>query len=143
MWSPPPIRRPETPTCRCTSPPLLAKHGCATATPHTSRPARSPAQSFHRGLGKEVRHHRSRLEPKIDALAERRLIWGDLIDSAHVVRQFGNDAARGDVAKPASQSESKDVLDTMDELLHQLFTTPARSRRFRDSREQRREQTSS
>ena len=82
-------------------------------------------------------------EPKIDALAERRLIWGDLIDSAHVVRQFGNDAAHGDVVKPASQSESKDVLDIMDELLHQLFTTPARSRRLRNSREQRRKQTSS
>jgi hypothetical protein len=74
------------------------------------------------------------IEAKINELAEKRLIWGDLVESAHVVRQFGNDAAHGDLIEPPSHYETRDVLDIMDELLHQLFTTPARSERLRASR---------
>ena len=82
------------------------------------------------------------IEPKIDALKEKGLIWGDLIDSAHLVRQFGNDAAHGDILEPASQHETRDVLDIVDELLHQLFTSPARSKRLTASRQARRDQDS-
>ena len=52
------------------------------------------------------------IEAKIDAFAERNLIWGDHIGSAHIVRQFGNDAAHGDVwsrsaqPRPATSSTS-------------------------------------
>ncbi|ANH39964.1 hypothetical protein I601_3558 [Nocardioides dokdonensis FR1436] len=63
---------------------------------------------------------------------------GDLVESAHVVRQFGNDAAHGDLIEPPSHDETRDVLDIMDELLHQLFTTPERSKRLRASRQDRR-----
>lgn len=57
------------------------------------------------------------------------------LGSAHIVRQFGNDAAHGDILQPPSVGEAKDVLDIVDELLHQLFTSPARSKRLKAARE--------
>lgn len=76
----------------------------------------------------------SGIKAKIAQLRERGLIWGDLVDSAEMVREFGNDAAHGDVNDPPSDAEVRDVLDIMDELLHQLFTSPERSKRLRLSR---------
>jgi hypothetical protein len=37
-----------------------------------------------------------------------------------------------------TSAEAQDVLDIMDELLHQLFSTPARASRLAASRQQRR-----
>jgi len=70
-------------------------------------------------------------------MAEKKLIWGDLIESAHVVREFGNDAAHGDILASVPESEARDALDIMDDVLHQLFTTKARSARLRESRADR------
>ncbi len=136
-WSPPPITRPDYPDV----PQFLAGaareawvchgHGAYIA-------ACAVARSVIEAAAKEFQITVRGIEPKIDALAERNLIWGDLIASAHVVRQFGNDAAHGDIAQPVTESEARDVLDIVDELLHQLFSTPARSDRLRTSRQERR-----
>jgi len=136
VWSPPPLRRPEYPDV----PDHIASaareawlcHGhdaniaaCATA--------RSVIEASAKAHGVTV----FGIQPKIEALAERKLLWGDLVGSAHLVRQFGNDAAHGDVENPVTTEEARDVLDIMDELLHQLFTSPARSERLRGSRKER------
>jgi hypothetical protein len=41
--------------------------------------------------------------------------------------------------QPPTADEARDVLDITDELLHQLFTSPARSERLRSSRGERRQ----
>lgn len=74
---------------------------------------------------------------KITELHTKQLIWGALVDSADIVRQFGNDSAHGDLAEPATQDEALDVLTIMDELLHQLFSTPARAAKLKASRDDR------
>lgn len=137
IWSPPPVRRPEYPDVpdRIASAAREAwvshAHGAEIAA---CAVARAVVESSAKTLDVDV----FGIEAKIDELAEQGLIWGDLVESAHVVRQFGNDAAHGDLIEPPSHEETRDVLDIMDELLHQLFTTPARSERLRASRGERR-----
>lgn len=138
IWSPPPIRRPEYPDV----PQHIAGAAreawvCHAHEAHIA--ACAVARSVIEASAKKFDITVKGIEPKIDALAEKRLIWGDLTDSAHVVRQFGNDAAHGDIVQPVTESEARDVLDIMDELLHQLFSTPARSKRLKASRQDRRE----
>lgn len=79
------------------------------------------------------------IHAKITELSDKHLIWGTLVDSAHIVRQFGNDAAHGDLAEPATNDEASDVLTIMDELLHQLFTTPARAAKLKAARAARKD----
>ena len=142
LWSPPPARRPEYPDVpariagAAREAWLAHAHGAQIAA---CAVARSVVESAAKSLGVTV----FGIEAKIDALAEKRLIWGDLVESAHVVRQFGNDAAHGDLIDPPSDAEARDVLEIMDELLHQLFSTPARSKRLRASRRERRDTAAS
>jgi len=136
QWSPPPVSRPQYSdvpdhiAAAAREAWLCHGHGAHTAA---CAVARSVIEAAAKALGITVRG----IEPKIDKLAEQQLIWGDLVLSAHVVRQFGNDAAHGDVLQPPTAKEALDVLDITDELLHQLFTTPARSARLRAARENR------
>lgn len=81
------------------------------------------------------------IQSKIDALAAKNLIWGNLVDAAHTLRQFGNDAAHGDIGTPIPDDECRDVLTIMDELLHQLFTSLARTIRLNAGRTDRRSGT--
>jgi hypothetical protein len=136
-WSPPPMRRPEYPDV----PERIAAAARESwlAHAHSAQIAAcAVARSVVESSAKSLKVTAFGIQAKIDELAEKRLIWGDLVESAHVVRQFGNDAAHGDLIEPPSDEEARDVLDIMDELLHQLFTTPARSKRLRASREERR-----
>ena len=136
-WSPPPTRRPDYPdvpariAAAAREAWLAYAHGAQIAA---CAVARSVVESSAKQLGVTE----FGISAKIDVLADKRLIWGDLVESAHVVRQFGNDAAHGDLIEPPSSEEARDVLEIMDELLHQLFATPARSKRLRSSREERR-----
>lgn len=138
MWSPPPMQRrdyPDVPDRIAAA----AREGWLAHAHGAEIAACAVARSVVECSAKRLKVDVFGIEAKINELAKRRLIWGDLVDSAHVVRQFGNDAAHGDLIEPPSAEETRDVLDIMDELLHQLFTTPARSKRLRASREDRRE----
>lgn len=137
VWSPPPTRQPDYPDV----PPHIAyaareawKAYALDAFIATCAVARSVIEAAAKHKKVTIRG----IEAKIDELAAQQLIWGDLLDSAHIVRQFGNDAAHGDISQPPTQQEAQDVLAIVDELLHQLFTSPARSERLRQDRAERR-----
>lgn len=137
IWSPPPIKRSEYPDV----PQHIgdaAREAWLCFAHHAHIAACAVARSVIEASAKDFDIVVRGIEPKIDALAERQLIWGHLVSSAHLVRQFGNDAAHGDIVEPVTSAEAQDVLDIMDELLHQLFSTPARASRLAASRQQRR-----
>lgn len=133
-WNPPATHKPEYPDV----PESIAMagreawlcfdHGAYVAACAVAR-AVIEASAKHHGIT------RGNAQEKIESMAARHLIWGTLIDSAHLVRQFGNDAAHGDLGQPATQDETGDVLTIMDELLHQLFTTPARAEKLKAARQ--------
>ena len=137
IWSPPPIKRPvyeDVPDYLAAAAReawLCHAHGAYIA-------ACAVARAVIEASAKTFEITMNGIFPKIEELASRNLIWGDLIESAHVVRQFGNDASHGDIVQPVPKDEAEDVLDIMDELLHQLFVSPARSKRLRKSRAERR-----
>lgn len=78
------------------------------------------------------------LEQKIDALAERGLIRGHIREVAHEVRLDGNEVAHGDlVATPISIEEARDVVDLLDEILHDAYQSKAIAERVRANRTSR------
>lgn len=135
-WSPSPVTRPaylDVPDHIAKA----AREAWLCHAHHANVAACGVARSVIEAAAKEHGVNMQGIEAKINALKDKNLLWGDLIESAHVVRQFGNDAAHGDVIAPATDDESREVLDIMDELLHQLFTSPARSRRLTAARKDR------
>ena len=74
------------------------------------------------------------LVTKIDAMYETRLIREDIRDGAHEVRYLANDAAHGDFAEPVPQTDAELVLTLMDEVLEEVFQSPARVARRRAAR---------
>ena len=133
IWSPPPIERREYPDV-----PQHLQDAAREAWLCLAHDARIGACSVARAvIEAAAKAHNVTvrgIKAKIIQLRERGLIWGDLVDSVEMVREFGNDAAHGDVTDPPSVSEVRDVLDILDELLHQLFTSPERSKRLRAAR---------
>lgn len=133
LWNPPATHRPEYPdvperiAAAGREAWLCFAHGAYVAACAVAR-AVIEASAKHHGISQGT------AQKKIEDMAEKHLIWGTLIDSAHLVRQFGNDAAHGDLGEPATQDETADVLTIMDELLHQLFTTPARAEKLKAAR---------
>lgn len=75
-----------------------------------------------------------RLVQKIDAMYDARLIREDVRDGAHEVRYLGNDIAHGDFVEPVSKEDADLVLTLMDEVLEEVFQSPARVKRRRDNR---------
>ena len=66
------------------------------------------------------------LVTKIDAMYEARLIREDIRDGAHEVRYLANDAAHGDFANPVPQTDAELILTLMDEVLEEVYQSPAR-----------------
>jgi hypothetical protein len=63
---------------------------------------------------------------KIDALGEKGVIKGFTVETAHVIRIFGNDMAHGDITLPIDREDADGVLAFMDELLNEVFQNPAK-----------------
>lgn len=81
---------------------------------------------------------KGRLAEKIDALEAQGDIRRVIREAAHEVRIDGNGVAHGDLADQAmSADEARDVVALMDELLLEVFQTPARMERVRASRASR------
>ena len=74
------------------------------------------------------------LVTKIDAMYEARLIREDIRDGAHEVRYLANDAAHGDFADPVPQTDAELILTSMDEVLEEVYQSPARVARRRAAR---------
>lgn len=74
------------------------------------------------------------LVAKIDAMYEARLIREDVRDGAHEVRYLGNDVAHGDFAEPVPPADEELVLTLMDEVLEEVYQSPARVARRRAAR---------
>jgi hypothetical protein len=74
------------------------------------------------------------LVTKIDAMYEARLIREDIRDGAHEVRYLANDAAHGDFVEPVPQADAELILTLMDEVLEEVYQSPARVARRRAAR---------
>ncbi|MEU8602661.1 DUF4145 domain-containing protein [Streptomyces parvulus] len=78
------------------------------------------------------------LEKKIDKLFERHLIREYVRDAAHEVRFGGNEVAHGDlVAEPMDSVTATEILGLMDEILDEVFQSPARVQHRRAQRLER------
>jgi Domain of unknown function (DUF4145) len=74
------------------------------------------------------------LVTKIDAMYRARLIREDIRDGAHEVRYLANDAAHGDFAEPVPRPDAELILTLMDEVLEEIYQSPARVARRRAAR---------
>ena len=63
---------------------------------------------------------------KIDELGNIGAIKPFTVETAHVIRTFGNDMAHGDISVPLTNEDAEGVLDFMDELLNEVFQNPAK-----------------
>lgn len=78
------------------------------------------------------------LESKIDELAKQSLIREDTREAAHEVRLDGNAIAHGDLAiDPPDADEAAEIVQLMDELLEEVYQSPARVHRVRANRQAR------
>lgn len=78
------------------------------------------------------------LEKKIDRLFDQQLIREYVKDAAHEVRFGGNEVAHGDlVAEPMDNVTATEILGLMDEILDEVFQSPARVRHRKAQRLER------
>ncbi|NUL05356.1 DUF4145 domain-containing protein [Streptomyces lunaelactis] len=67
------------------------------------------------------------LHNKIDEMFDRKLIREHVRDAAHEVRFSGNEIAHGDlVDTPLPHEDAEEILGLMDEILDEIFQSPAR-----------------
>ncbi|HET9894609.1 MAG TPA: DUF4145 domain-containing protein [Streptosporangiaceae bacterium] len=74
---------------------------------------------------------------KVDAMSA--MIRPHVRQGAHEVRLLGNDMAHGDFIRPVSEEDAKLVLTLMDEVLDDVYQSPARVARAQAAREARRQ----
>jgi hypothetical protein len=74
---------------------------------------------------------------KIDRMHQERLVRPDVRDGAHEVRAFGNDMAHGDFIQHVTPEEADLVLALMDEVLVEVYQSPARVARAQAARQER------
>ncbi|MFD8611023.1 DUF4145 domain-containing protein [Streptomyces sp. NPDC059631] len=81
---------------------------------------------------------RGTLEKKVDKLFEDRLIREYVRDAAHEVRFGGNEVAHGDLlAEPMDEARAREIIGLMDEILEEVFQSPARVARLKLQRLER------
>lgn len=66
------------------------------------------------------------LADKIDELEAKGLVRPMIKDTAHEIRYLGNNMAHGDFVDPVTTEETEDVLFFMDEVLNEVYQSPAR-----------------
>jgi hypothetical protein len=78
------------------------------------------------------------LQKKIDKLYEQNYIREYVRDAAHEIRFGGNEVAHGDlVHEPMDHDTATEILGLMDEMLDEVFQSPARVERHRQARLER------
>ncbi len=83
------------------------------------------------------------LNSKIDALASAGLIRAGVKEAAHEVRWSGNDVAHGDLARTIDAEEAEEILGIMDNVLVEVYQSPAQAERRRAARLARQAQPTS
>ncbi|MFE1729962.1 DUF4145 domain-containing protein [Streptomyces bacillaris] len=95
-----------------------------------NRAAVALARAVVEATAKECGIKTGSLEKKIDRLFEQHLIREHVRDAAHEVRFGGNEVAHGDlVAEPMDNFTATEILGLMDEILEEVFQSPARVKR--------------
>jgi hypothetical protein len=74
------------------------------------------------------------LADRIDALHSLGHIRHHTREQAHEIRYFGNDMAHGDFTDPATEEEAAEVIELMDEVLREVYQSPARLARVKAAR---------
>lgn len=98
------------------------------------RGAVSLARSVVEASAKEKGIASGSLIQKIDKMHSRGLIREIVRESAHEIRHLGNEMAHGDLADPVEEEEADETLGLMDEVLIEVFQSPARLERRRAAR---------
>lgn len=83
---------------------------------------------------KEKGIQKGNLAAKIDALEAQGYIRPYVKDAAHEIRWLGNDMAHGDFTAPVQPEEADEILELMDEVLAEVFQSPARVARRQAAR---------
>jgi hypothetical protein len=75
-----------------------------------------------------------KLFAKIEQLHTQGDIRALIKDAAHEIRHLGNDMAHGDFIDPITEEEATEIVSLMDELLTEVFQSPARISRVQQAR---------
>ncbi len=103
-----------------------------------ARAAVALARAVVEAVAKDQGITKGTLEFKIDELSARGLVRSVVREGAHEVRLDGNEIAHGDlVDQPMRKDEAADVLVLLDEVLGDVYQTPARIARVRAKRNSR------
>jgi hypothetical protein len=77
------------------------------------------------------------LQDKIDKMHKDALIREHIKEGAHELRYFGNEMAHGDFGNPVIKEDADLVLTLMQEILQEVFASPARVTRAKAARQAR------
>ncbi|MGH3863567.1 DUF4145 domain-containing protein [Actinokineospora sp.] len=77
------------------------------------------------------------LASKIEEMHKAHLIRPHVREAAHEIRYLGNEMAHGDFVATVTKEDAVEVLGLMDEVLLEVFQSPARVERRRNARLQR------
>lgn len=72
--------------------------------------------------------------PKIEAMAKQGVIREHVKDAAHELRHLGNDMAHGDFGDEVTEQDVTHTLVIMDEVLLEVFQSPARTAKIKADR---------
>jgi hypothetical protein len=92
------------------------------------------ARSVVEATAKEKGITKGNLVAKINELHKQQLIREYVKDAADEVRHLGNDMAHGDFVDTVEPEEADEALALMDEVLEEVFQSPARVMRARAAR---------
>lgn len=109
-------------------------HDCLTIK--ADRAAVALARAVVEASAKEKGVTKGNLIAKIDELHKLGLLRGHIKEAAHEVRFGGNEVAHGDLS-PVDHEAAEEILTLMDEVLNELFQSPARVARARQRRLER------
>ncbi|WP_369387897.1 DUF4145 domain-containing protein [Streptomyces sp. CG1] len=109
-------------------------HDCLTIK--ADRAAVTLARAVVEASAKERGVIKGSLIAKIDELHKLGLLRGHIKEAAHEVRFGGNEAAHGDLT-PVDHEAAEEILTLMDEVLNDLFQSPARVTRAQQRRLER------
>ncbi|RPA20119.1 DUF4145 domain-containing protein [Gordonia sp. OPL2] len=66
------------------------------------------------------------LAAKIDEMFTKNLVREHIKDGAHSIRDLGNEMAHGDFAQPVTEEDSQMVIALMEEILVEVYQSPAK-----------------
>lgn len=99
-------------------------HVCQSVGAH--RAAGAMARAVVEATAKEKGITSGTLIKKIDEMNAQRIVAPHVAEAAHEIRHFGNDMAHGDFIDPVTAEDADEVLAMMDQILDDVFQSPAR-----------------